>query len=173
MAGGVFGVDIIFTAVTVLFLTHKYGNIRKYPWVCLLTFLTWFICFSIIFVLPLDVSSVCVYVFPHSDGLTGPGILLELCADVVLWHEQHGERLRRRGDSDRREHHQRLCGGLVMPLHPARQLPAPRRALRLLARLQPLLADPDLVCARVCCQHVICTMSYVTWHASCIMHHAS
>jgi hypothetical protein len=59
MAGGVFAVDILVTAVVVLYITHQYGNIRKYPWVCLLTFLTWFICFSIIFVLPMDVSSVC------------------------------------------------------------------------------------------------------------------
>ncbi len=81
MSGGVFAVDILLTAVVVLYLVHSYGNIRKYPWVCLLTYLTWFICFSIIFILPMDVSSV----GPRLRGVVSHvGVLLELCANMVL-----------------------------------------------------------------------------------------
>jgi hypothetical protein len=58
MAGGVFALDLILTAVVVGVLVHRYGSIRKEPLVCLLVFFTWFICFSIVFILPLDVSSV-------------------------------------------------------------------------------------------------------------------
>ena len=72
-----FGVDVILTTLVVGYLLHSYGNVRKAPWssvmVCIWSpsalvrstdrfaqvFLTWFVCFSIIFVLPMDVSGVC------------------------------------------------------------------------------------------------------------------
>jgi hypothetical protein len=58
MSAGVFGLDLLLTAVVVLYLLNRYGNIRKAPWTCAMVFLTWYICFSILFVLPMDVSAV-------------------------------------------------------------------------------------------------------------------
>ena len=58
MTATTFVVDLLLTATVSLYLLHSYGNIRKAPWTAVFVFITWFICFSIIFVLPMDVSAV-------------------------------------------------------------------------------------------------------------------
>lgn len=42
-----------------LFLLQRYGDVRKQHWMVLLgTLLSWYLCFLIVFILPLDVSTV-------------------------------------------------------------------------------------------------------------------
>ena len=58
MAGGVFGVDLIMTSIVVGYLVLRFAKVRQMPLTCLAVFITWFIVFSIIFILPMDVSQV-------------------------------------------------------------------------------------------------------------------
>ena len=58
MGAGVLSLDLLLTAFVVGYLVYNYGSVKKEFLVCLLVFFTWFICFSIVFILPLDVSSV-------------------------------------------------------------------------------------------------------------------
>ena len=66
MGGEVLALDLLLTAAVVGTLIYTYGNVKKEFLVCLLVFFTWFICFSIVFILPMDVSSVRCKLSCHS-----------------------------------------------------------------------------------------------------------
>uniref|UniRef100_A0A8C7C6S5 LMBR1 domain containing 2a n=1 Tax=Oncorhynchus kisutch TaxID=8019 RepID=A0A8C7C6S5_ONCKI len=60
MSGGALGIEIVLVFFLPLFLLHRYGHFRKqHPLVLFGTLLSWYLCFLIVFILPLDVSTVC------------------------------------------------------------------------------------------------------------------
>lgn len=80
MSGAALGVEIVLVFFLALFLLHRYGDFRRQQRMVLFgTLLAWYLCFLIVFILPLDVSTVCCRVQPRvgSAGLwTGPDVLL-------------------------------------------------------------------------------------------------
>uniref|UniRef100_A0A8C7VAF4 LMBR1 domain containing 2a n=1 Tax=Oncorhynchus mykiss TaxID=8022 RepID=A0A8C7VAF4_ONCMY len=59
MSGGALGIEIVLVFFLPLFLLHRYGHFRKqHPLVLFGTLLSWYLCFLIVFILPLDVSTV-------------------------------------------------------------------------------------------------------------------
>ena len=50
--------DLIMTSIVVGYLVLRFAKVRQMPLTCLAVFITWFIVFSIIFILPMDVSQV-------------------------------------------------------------------------------------------------------------------
>lgn len=59
MSGVALGIEIIVVFFLALFLLHRYGDFRKqHRMVLFATLLAWFLCFLIVFILPLDVSTV-------------------------------------------------------------------------------------------------------------------
>ncbi|XP_071012000.1 G-protein coupled receptor-associated protein LMBRD2B-like isoform X4 [Oncorhynchus clarkii lewisi] len=58
MSGGALGIEIVLVFFLPLFLLHRYGHFRKqHPLVLFGTLLSWYLCFLIVFILPLDVST--------------------------------------------------------------------------------------------------------------------
>ncbi|KAL2091756.1 hypothetical protein ACEWY4_011554 [Coilia grayii] len=58
MSGVALGVEIVVVFFLALFLLHRYGDFRKqHRMVLFATLLAWFLCFLIVFILPLDVST--------------------------------------------------------------------------------------------------------------------
>lgn len=52
-------VEVVVVFFLALFLLHRYGDFRKqYRMVLFATLLAWFLCFLIVFIIPLDVSTV-------------------------------------------------------------------------------------------------------------------
>lgn len=77
MSGAALGLEIVFVFFLALFLLHRYGDFKKqHRLVIIATLLAWYLCFLIVFILPLDVSTVrnvqdfllncikCVWYFP-------------------------------------------------------------------------------------------------------------
>ncbi|XP_012684125.1 G-protein coupled receptor-associated protein LMBRD2a [Clupea harengus] len=58
MSGVALGIEIVVVFFLALFLLHRYGDFRKqHRMVLFATLLAWFLCFLIVFILPLDVST--------------------------------------------------------------------------------------------------------------------
>ncbi|XP_042731432.1 G-protein coupled receptor-associated protein LMBRD2 isoform X3 [Lagopus leucura] len=58
MSGAALGLEIVFVFFLALFLLHRYGDFRKqHRLVIIATLLAWYLCFLIVFILPLDVST--------------------------------------------------------------------------------------------------------------------
>lgn len=58
MSGAALGVEIVLVFFLALFLLHRYGDFRKQQRMVLFgTLLAWYLCFLIVFILPLDVST--------------------------------------------------------------------------------------------------------------------
>ena len=65
MSGVALGIEIVVVFFLALFLLHRYGDFRKqHRMVLFATLLAWFLCFLIVFILPLDVSTVSWHI-PH------------------------------------------------------------------------------------------------------------
>lgn len=59
MSGAALAVVVVVGFFLAFFLLQRYGDLRKQQWMVLLgTLLSWYLCFLIIFILPLDVSTV-------------------------------------------------------------------------------------------------------------------
>lgn len=57
-----FTVEVLLVFLVTLYVLHQYGNLRKQHYVVTIAvFISWFFSFLIIFILPLDVSSVSTY----------------------------------------------------------------------------------------------------------------
>uniref|UniRef100_A0A3P8WZ08 LMBR1 domain containing 2b n=1 Tax=Cynoglossus semilaevis TaxID=244447 RepID=A0A3P8WZ08_CYNSE len=60
MSGAALGIEIVVVFFLALFLLHRYGDFKKQQRMVLFsTLLAWYLCFLIVFILPLDVSTVC------------------------------------------------------------------------------------------------------------------
>ncbi|KAI1881909.1 hypothetical protein AGOR_G00244330 [Albula goreensis] len=58
MSGAALGIEIVVVFFLALFLLHRYGDFRKQQRMVLFgTLLAWYLCFLIVFILPLDVST--------------------------------------------------------------------------------------------------------------------
>ncbi|XP_053304103.1 G-protein coupled receptor-associated protein LMBRD2 isoform X2 [Spea bombifrons] len=58
MSGAALGIEIVFVFFLALFLLHRYGDFKKqHRLVIVATLLAWYLCFLIVFILPLDVST--------------------------------------------------------------------------------------------------------------------
>uniref|UniRef100_F6X3W7 LMBR1 domain containing 2 n=1 Tax=Ornithorhynchus anatinus TaxID=9258 RepID=F6X3W7_ORNAN len=58
MSGAALGIEIVFVFFLALFILHRYGDFKKqHRLVILATLLAWYLCFLIVFILPLDVST--------------------------------------------------------------------------------------------------------------------
>ena len=74
MSAGPLVVEIICTCLLAAYVLHRYSDVRKQrALVTLTTFIAWYFSFMIIFILPLDVSSV-----------SGPFLLHFLFLNIVL-----------------------------------------------------------------------------------------
>lgn len=61
MSGAALGLEIVVVFFLALFLLHRYGDFKKQQRMVLFgTLLAWYLCFLIVFILPLDVSTVSV-----------------------------------------------------------------------------------------------------------------
>lgn len=59
MSGAALGIEIVVVFFLALFLLHRYGDFKKQHRMVLFgTLLAWYLCFLIVFILPLDVSTV-------------------------------------------------------------------------------------------------------------------
>lgn len=59
MSGAALGIEIVVVFFLALFLLHRYGDFKKQQRMVLFgTLLAWYLCFLIVFILPLDVSTV-------------------------------------------------------------------------------------------------------------------
>lgn len=59
MSGAALGIEIVVVFFLALFLLHQYGDFKKQQRMVLFgTLLAWYLCFLIVFILPLDVSTV-------------------------------------------------------------------------------------------------------------------
>lgn len=62
MSGAALGIEIVVVFFLALFLLHRYGDFKKQQRMVLFgTLLAWYLCFLIVFILPLDVSTVSVH----------------------------------------------------------------------------------------------------------------
>lgn len=60
MSGAALAIEIVVVFFLALFLLHRYGDFKKQQRMVLFsTLLAWYLCFLIVFILPLDVSTVC------------------------------------------------------------------------------------------------------------------
>ncbi|XP_069483230.1 G-protein coupled receptor-associated protein LMBRD2 [Ambystoma mexicanum] len=58
MSGAALGIEIVFVFFLALFILHRYGDFKKqHRLVIVATLLAWYLCFLIVFILPLDVST--------------------------------------------------------------------------------------------------------------------
>lgn len=60
MSGAALAVVVVVVFLLALYLLQRYGDLRRQQRMVLLgTLLSWYLCFLIVFILPLDVSTVC------------------------------------------------------------------------------------------------------------------
>uniref|UniRef100_A0A669EZC0 LMBR1 domain containing 2b n=1 Tax=Oreochromis niloticus TaxID=8128 RepID=A0A669EZC0_ORENI len=81
MSGAALGIEIVVVFFLALFLLHRYGDFKKQQRMVLFgTLLAWYLCFLIVFILPLDVSTVmyerCATSLPHVVS-TSPSLLMK------------------------------------------------------------------------------------------------
>ncbi|XP_063066309.1 G-protein coupled receptor-associated protein LMBRD2B [Engraulis encrasicolus] len=77
MSGAALGLEVVVVFFLALFLLHRYGDFRKQQRMVLFgTLLAWYLCFLIVFILPLDVSTTiynqCVIDYTHAVTPTVP-----------------------------------------------------------------------------------------------------
>uniref|UniRef100_A0A673BZM7 LMBR1 domain containing 2 n=1 Tax=Sphaeramia orbicularis TaxID=375764 RepID=A0A673BZM7_9TELE len=73
MSGAALGIEIVVVFFLALFLLHRYGDFRKQQRMVLFgTLLAWYLCFLIVFILPLDVSTCNTLMPPHCDSVLKP-----------------------------------------------------------------------------------------------------
>lgn len=59
MSGAALAIVVVVVFLLALYLLHRYGDLRRQQRMVLLgTLLSWYLCFLIVFILPLDVSTV-------------------------------------------------------------------------------------------------------------------
>uniref|UniRef100_A0A3Q2P1F0 LMBR1 domain containing 2b n=1 Tax=Fundulus heteroclitus TaxID=8078 RepID=A0A3Q2P1F0_FUNHE len=77
MSGAALGIEIVLVFFLALFLLHRYGDFKKQQRMVLFgTLLAWYLCFLIVFILPLDVSTT-IYrqcILDHEDHGSGSTI---------------------------------------------------------------------------------------------------
>uniref|UniRef100_A0A8D3E5N2 LMBR1 domain-containing protein 2 n=1 Tax=Scophthalmus maximus TaxID=52904 RepID=A0A8D3E5N2_SCOMX len=87
MSGAALGIEIVVVFFLALFLLHRYGDFRKQQRMVLFgTLLAWYLCFLIVFILPLDVSTVGVthtHTHTHTSGIC-PRSGLTVCVSVCV-----------------------------------------------------------------------------------------
>lgn len=72
MSGAALGIEIVVVFFLALFLLHRYGDFRKQQRMVLFgTLLAWYLCFLIVFILPLDVSTVSSDLRQHKSANVG------------------------------------------------------------------------------------------------------
>lgn len=73
MSGAALGLEIVFVFFLALFLLHRYGDFRKqHRLVIIGTLLAWYLCFLIVFILPLDVSTTIYNRCRHAAANSSP-----------------------------------------------------------------------------------------------------
>ncbi|XP_045141002.1 G-protein coupled receptor-associated protein LMBRD2 isoform X5 [Echinops telfairi] len=73
MSGAALGLEIVFVFFLALFLLHRYGDFKKqHRLVIIGTLLAWYLCFLIIFILPLDVSTTIYNRCKHAAANSSP-----------------------------------------------------------------------------------------------------
>lgn len=81
MSGAALGIEIVVVFFLALFLLHRYGDFRKQQRMVLFgTLLAWYLCFLIVFILPLDVSTT-IYkqcIIDHEQISSVPAVQLPL-----------------------------------------------------------------------------------------------
>uniref|UniRef100_A0A3P9DAY8 LMBR1 domain containing 2b n=1 Tax=Maylandia zebra TaxID=106582 RepID=A0A3P9DAY8_9CICH len=99
MSGAALGIEIVVVFFLALFLLHRYGDFKKQQRMVLFgTLLAWYLCFLIVFILPLDVStqvSELLIVFPlsvrtlcHKPWSYIPDGIMPVFWRVVYWTSQ-------------------------------------------------------------------------------------
>uniref|UniRef100_A0A7N8XUI5 LMBR1 domain containing 2b n=1 Tax=Mastacembelus armatus TaxID=205130 RepID=A0A7N8XUI5_9TELE len=77
MSGAALGIEIVVVFFLALFLLHQYGDFKKQQRMVLFgTLLAWYLCFLIVFILPLDVSTT-IYKqckIDHGEHTSGPTV---------------------------------------------------------------------------------------------------
>lgn len=82
MSGAALAVVVVVVFFLALYLLHRYGDLRKQQRMVLLgTLLSWYLCFLIVFILPLDVSTVCV---TFSFEFLGVNRMCAMCVGVTV-----------------------------------------------------------------------------------------
>jgi hypothetical protein len=81
MSTAIFALDIIFTFFITAWLLNKFGNPRKSYAVTISVLIAWFFSFSIVLILPLDVSAVRTILF--CAEIIRRGILIVLAAGTA------------------------------------------------------------------------------------------
>ncbi|XP_017736215.1 PREDICTED: LMBR1 domain-containing protein 2 [Rhinopithecus bieti] len=73
MSGAALGLEIVFVFFLALFLLHRYGDFKKqHRLVIIGTLLAWYLCFLIVFILPLDVSTTIYNRCKHAAANSSP-----------------------------------------------------------------------------------------------------
>ena len=69
MSGAALGIEIVVVFFLALFLLHRYADFRKQQRMVLFgTLLAWYLCFLIVFILPLDISTVSTIALIHHQN---------------------------------------------------------------------------------------------------------
>ena len=100
MSGAALGIEIVVVFFLALFLLHRYGDFRKQQRMVLFgTLLAWYLCFLIVFILPLDVSTVSVHahthffemecIFPYGCACAHILLLQTIYKQCKIDHEDH------------------------------------------------------------------------------------
>lgn len=67
MSGAALGIEIVVVFFLALIILHRYGDFKKqHKLVIVATLLAWYLCFLIVFILPLDVTTVRIFIFIFS-----------------------------------------------------------------------------------------------------------
>lgn len=75
MSGAALGIEIVVVFFLALFLLHRYGDFRKQQRMVLFgTLLAWYLCFLIVFILPLDVSTTIYNLCDHERIHSVPAV---------------------------------------------------------------------------------------------------
>ncbi|XP_065821873.1 G-protein coupled receptor-associated protein LMBRD2B-like [Labrus bergylta] len=100
MSGAALGIEIVVVFFLALFLLHRYGDFKKQQRMVLLgTLLAWYLCFLIVFILPLDISTVSGRYELQTIGITaantwGLFLLMLLLGVQVIYAVQRHSRTR-------------------------------------------------------------------------------
>uniref|UniRef100_A0A8C4ZK72 LMBR1 domain containing 2b n=1 Tax=Gadus morhua TaxID=8049 RepID=A0A8C4ZK72_GADMO len=92
MSGAALGLEIVVVFFLALFLLHRYGDFRKQQRMVLFgTLLAWYLCFLIVFILPLDVTTVSAHTVPkpcYQPWSYVPDGVMPVFWRVVYWTSQ-------------------------------------------------------------------------------------
>uniref|UniRef100_A0A3B1JLE0 LMBR1 domain containing 2b n=1 Tax=Astyanax mexicanus TaxID=7994 RepID=A0A3B1JLE0_ASTMX len=87
MSGAALGIEIVVVFFLALFLLHRYGDFKKQQRMVLFgTLLAWYLCFLIVFILPLDVSTVRLACYKPWSYI--PNGIMPVFWRVVYWTSQ-------------------------------------------------------------------------------------